>query len=170
MPEEIYHVATATEIDIERIVELLKANRHDPSMFVRSIKDVSKNIGDFIVARDSDGQMVGCAALHRYTSSEAEILSVAILPKRQGRGIGNMLTEKCIEMAKKQNVDHLWLATVKPAYFSRFGFVPFVRWKLPMAVLLSKLRQVLHQPMARWGPAILGQFTFMEYRKAEPVA
>ncbi len=170
MPEEIYRVVAATKTDIERIVGLLSVNRHDPSMFVRSIRDVSKNIGDFIVACGSDDQTVGCAALHWYTPSEAEILSVAILPKMQGRGIGSMLTEKCIEMAKKQNVDHLWLATVKPAYFSRFGFVPFVRWKLPMAILLSKLWKVLHQPMARWGPAILGQFTFMEYRKAEPVA
>ncbi len=170
MPEETYRVVTATDIDIERIVGLLNANRHDPSMFVRPIKDVSKNIGDFIVARGSDDQTVGCAALHRYTPSEAEILSVAILPQRQGRGRGSMLTEKCIEMANKQNVDHLWLATLKPAYFSRFGFVPFVQWELPMAILLSKLWKVLQQPMARWGPAIFGQFTFMEYEKAEPVA
>ena len=170
MADMVYHIVAATKSDIERIVRLLEENKNDPSMFVRSIKDVSRNIRDFLVARDGDDLTIGCAALHRHTSSEAEILSVAIFPKIQGKGLGSMLTRECIKIAKEQNLGHLWLATVKPEYFSRFGFVPFVRWKLPITVLLAKLRQILQQPVARWGPAILGEFTFMEHTGNEPVA
>jgi N-acetylglutamate synthase-like GNAT family acetyltransferase len=162
MAHQTYRIVTATQSDAEKIVALLHANRDDPSVFVRSIRDVSKNIGDFIVARGSNDQTVGCAALHLHTPSEGEILSVAILPKIQGRGVGSMLTRQCIQIARERNVAHVWLATVKPDYFSRFGFVPFVRWRLPVAVLLYKLRQVLQQPAGRWLPAILGEFAFME--------
>ncbi len=162
MDHQSYRIVNATQSDTEKIVALLHANRDDPSMFVRSVKDVLMNIEDFLIALSCDDHVVGCAALHLHTPSEGEILSVAILPEMQSKGVGSILTRQCIKMAKERNVAHVWLATVKPDYFSRFGFVPFIRWRLPVAVLLYKLRQVLQQPAARWLPAILGEFVFME--------
>jgi amino-acid N-acetyltransferase len=163
-------ITGASEQDVRAIVAVLTANRDDRSMFLRSDADVRANLKDFFVAKDALGEVIGCAALHAYTPTLAEILSVAVLPKFQGQGIGNQLVESCIKRASANGIKCLWLATVKPAYFARFGFKPISRWKLPAFVLWYKLRQVFQQRLQRWLPAILGTFTFMEKESESDVA
>jgi len=106
--------------------------------------------------------VVGCAALHRYSSTMAEILGVALRPAFQGQGIGLLLMQHCECVAKNAGIGRLWLATIKPAYFARFGYKPISRWDLPASVLLRKLGQVFQQPVGRWLPAIFGRHTFMQ--------
>jgi len=161
MVEEVT-IGQATELDVRHIISVLLANRHDPSIFLRSEGDVRQNRRDFIVAKDRLGQVVGCAAVHAYSPTLGEILSVAVVPEFQGQGIGGRLVEECLRRARANGIEHLWLATVKPGYFARFGFKPISRWKLPVSVLLYKLRQVFQQPWERWLPALSGRFQFME--------
>jgi N-acetylglutamate synthase-like GNAT family acetyltransferase len=156
--------------DVSDIVWTLRANRGDPSMFLRSQTDVGRDLKEFIVAKDAKGRIIGCAALHQYNTALGEILSVAVLPEFQGQGIGNALTENRIRQAELHGIEQLWLATVKPSYFGRFGFKPFSRWKLPASVLMHKLEQVFRQPLRRWWPAIFGKFTFMEKHVGTKVA
>lgn len=156
-------VAPATAGDVDAIYATIKANHHDPAMFLRSRSDLKRNISDFIVARDSDGRMLGCAALRAYSTTVAEILSVSVLPTCQGIGVGQLLVQEALVTAQARGFLRLWLATSKPGYFTRLGFERISRWELPAAVLLAKLRQVFGQPLARWIPALFGRFTFMEY-------
>ncbi len=160
----------ACEQDLRDTVLVLKANHSDPSMFLRSESDVRKNMRDFVVAKDNCGRILGCAALHQYSPRLGEILSVAVLPEFHGLGIGRLLMEHCIQRAKAGGIDGLWLATAKPAYFRRFGFTTFSRWRLPTLVLLYKLKQTFQQPVSRWIPALLGRFTFMEKRPEDHTA
>ena len=156
-----FTVERATENDISAIVRVLGANRDDPGLFWKTDFEVRSNLGDFLVVRDTWRLVVGCAALHCHSATQAEILSVAVLPAFQGRGIGVRLVQHCEHMAKGSGIERLWLATVKPAYFARFGYKPISRWELPAPVLLRKLRQVFQQPVGRWLPALLGRHTFM---------
>jgi N-acetylglutamate synthase-like GNAT family acetyltransferase len=105
--------------------------------------------------------VVGCAELHPYAGQLAEILSVAVQPAAQGRGIGRLLVQASLARAGRVGIGRVWLATLKPSYFARLGFRPFWRWELPSAVLLVKLTQVFLQPPRRWGPALVGRQTFM---------
>lgn len=154
-------VERATEDDVGAIMVVLAANREDRGLFQQPESEVRSNLGDFFVARDARGQVVGCAALHRYSSTMAEILGVAVLPALQGQGIGLRLMQECERQAKSNGMERLWLATIKPAYFARFGYQRISRLELPASVLLRKLRQVFQQPVGRWLPAFFGRHTFM---------
>jgi len=116
---------------------------------------------DFLVARDANSEVVACLGLHRDTNELAEIYGVAVLPKFQGQGIGTMLIHECKRRAVAADVSLLWLATVKPEYFSRHSFRPTSRWDLPASVHGRKLRLTFQQPALRWVPALLGRYTFM---------
>lgn len=154
-------VHAATECDVDDMVAVLRANQADPSLFQRSPANVRMRLPDFLLARDSSDRVVGCAALHQYAAHLAEILSVAVQPAAQGRGIGRLLVEASLARAGQSGIGRVWLATLKPSYFARFGFRPISRWELPAAVLLVKLTQVFHQSPRRWGPALVGRQTFM---------
>ena len=117
-------------------------------------------LGDFFVV-ESDARIVGCAALH-VASGTVEILAVAVRPDAQGKGIGKALMSAALDRAKTRSPGAwVWLATAKPMYFTRFGFAPMSKWRLPLAVLVHKLLLVFHQPAARWLPALFGRHTFM---------
>lgn len=158
---DIVTVRAATERDVDDIVTVLRANQADPSLFQRPPANVRMRLPDFLVARNSSDRVVGCAALHGYAGHLAEMLSVAVQPAAQGRGIGRLLVEAGLASAGQAGIARVWLATLKPSYFARFGFRPISRWELPAAVLLVKLTQVFLQSPRRWGPALVGRQTFM---------
>ena len=154
-------ITPAEAEDAVAISSVLAANRDDPGLFQESATAVVRTLGDFFVARNKAGEIVGCAGLHRDSPEVAEVYALAVTPQCQGQGIGRQLMQACQQHARAGGFRHLWLATVKPGYFSRYGFQPISRWELPASVLLRKLRQTFQQPAARWQPALFGRHTFM---------
>ncbi|HEY1693006.1 MAG TPA: GNAT family N-acetyltransferase [Polyangiaceae bacterium] len=144
---------------------MLTANAGDRSLFQQPDHQVRRTIDDFLLAEGEEGRIIGCAALHWHRPANAEILAVAVEPELQGKGVGSALLRACIEHAAGKAAEFLWLATAKPGYFARFGFQPISRWRLPLVVLLTKLRLIFQQPPARWLPAIFGRHTFMRYAR-----
>jgi N-acetylglutamate synthase-like GNAT family acetyltransferase len=158
---EALTIRTATKDDAAAISSVLAANREDRGLFQESAEAVVRTIEDFLVACDRAGQVVGCAGLHQDSPSLAEIYAVAVTPQCQGQGAGRQLMQACKQRTESAGVQHLWLATVKPAYFQRYGFQVISRWELPAATLQRKLRQTFQQPVTRWLPALFGKHTFM---------
>jgi amino-acid N-acetyltransferase len=154
-------IGAARADEIVAISSLLAANRDDPGLFQESPAAIAEALEDFLVARTEQGETVGCAGLHRDTPELGEIYAVAVDPKRQGQGIGQQLMRACQEEASAKGILRLWLATIKPVYFERYGFQPISRWQLPASVLLRKLRMVFQQPAGRRLPALVGRHTFM---------
>jgi amino-acid N-acetyltransferase len=155
----------ASREDAARIVDLLTANRDDPSMFLRSQSDVTAHLADFLVAEDEQHLIAGCAALHQHRPWLAELLSVAVDPALQGLGVGSALVRESLRQAdQRAGLERVFLATAKPEYFGRFGFEPVSKWVLPAGVLVDKLTNVLAQPIRRWIPALWGRHTFMAWR------
>ena len=156
-----FTIGPARIAEAEAISSVLAANRDDPGLFQESASVVAHTLEDFFVARNEAGEVVGCAGLHRDSAELAEVYAVAVTPHCQGQGIGKHLMQACHERARSSSIRHLWLATLKPTYFSRYGFEPMSRWKLPTSVLVRKLRQTFRQPSSRWLPALFGRHTFM---------
>lgn len=154
-------IGPAIVADVPAILGALEAHRADPSMFQRSEADLRANLADFIVARDASRRVLGCAGLHAHFPWLAELLSVAVLPECQGRGIGRLLTADCLRRAPSRGFEKTFLATNKPAFFARFGFHPVSRRKLPARVLLTELRRVFRQEPRIWLPALAGYHTFL---------
>jgi N-acetylglutamate synthase-like GNAT family acetyltransferase len=59
--------------DIASIVRLFEANRHDPALFQLPESEITRSIEAFLVARDLQGSVVGCAAMYWYTRRLAEV-------------------------------------------------------------------------------------------------
>jgi N-acetylglutamate synthase-like GNAT family acetyltransferase len=157
-------IRPAGEGDVAGIVAVLAANLDEPSLFQRSERDVARHVSDFIVAEGERDHILACAALHRHTPTLGEVLSVAVLPEVQGLGIGSRLLEECARRAREAGIRELWLATTKPAYFTRFGYQAGSRARFLLAssaILVMKLEQLYEQPLGRWLPALLGRHTFM---------
>lgn len=160
MPEKVI-VRAAVPADVEAIVAVLRANLADPSLFQRSAAEITAQLLEYIIAEEHPGAIVGCAALHCYPDQSAELHSVAVLPERQGLHIGEQLVQAGLQQAAECGVAKVWLGTLKPGYFARFGFVPMWRWHIPLSIMLPKIKSVFSQPPARWLPALLGSYTFM---------
>jgi putative acetyltransferase len=82
------------------------------------------------------GHVVGHALISPVTvitsREDARLLGlgpVAVLPEFQGRGIGTLLVESCLEYVRESNVAGV-VVVGDPAYFSRFGFIRASRWGL----------------------------------------
>ncbi len=160
MADEII-VKAAVPADVNAIVAVLRANLADPSLFQRSAADITAQLPEYFVAVARTSGVVGCAALHCYPDQSAELHSVAVLPDRQGLRIGEQLVRAGLQRATQCGVAKVWLGTMKPGYFARFGFVPLWRWRIPLRIMWPKIKSVFTQPPARWLPALLGSHTFM---------
>lgn len=69
-----------------------------------------------------DGQIVGCAALEIYSRKLAEIRSLAVSPAVQGLGIGRMLVQACLDLARQRNILEVMAITSSDAFFKACGF------------------------------------------------
>lgn len=150
--------------DAAAIAATLAANRDDPSLFQQTEAWLRRRISDFVVVRDDSGAVVGCAEIAWHRPDNVEILAVAVAPAVHGRGVGTLLMRSCVSLALARNPHAvLWLGTKKPEYFARFGFAVMSMWRLPIPVLLHKLRLVFQQPAGRWLPNLLGASSFMRW-------
>ena len=128
-------VSSTTANDVDAVIATIHANRGDSAMFLRGYLDVRQHLSDFIVAKQPAGRVLGCAAVHAYSPTLAEILSVSVLPRFQGRRVGQLLMEHALDKARAQGFKRVWLATSKPEYFARFGFQTISRWDLRIRAL-----------------------------------
>jgi amino-acid N-acetyltransferase len=96
-----------------------------------------EHLGDFVLAADSEGNLLGCAALERY--GHAGLLrSVTVAPPARGQGLGGSLVQHLLDTADAQGLDPVALLTTTAAdYFPRFGFRVVPRSEVPDAVQAS---------------------------------
>ena len=68
------------------------------------------------------GEIVGCGALHVLWSDLGEVRTVAVDPKVKGRGIGHVVVERLIEVARDLQLQRLFVLTFETDFFSTHGF------------------------------------------------
>jgi len=91
--------------------------------------------GQILLAQLSD-QVVGCCALMRMDDQTFEIAKMAVAESAQGLGIGKLLMQESIDLARKLGARRLYLETnskLKPALhlYSHFGFRTIAEGTLP---------------------------------------
>lgn len=132
-------VRSAAIRDIPRILELINAYASQGVMLPRTEFELSENIRDFSVAY-SGSELLGCAALHFYTPTAAEVRSLAVRPEEKRHGIGRMLVEALEEEAVENDLASLFAFTYVPGFFSRLGFNEVERGELPLKAWKDCLR------------------------------
>lgn len=121
----------ADAADIQRLITRF-ADRDE--MLHRSLGEIYENIRDFYVAEDEHGVVVGCGALHVCWSHLAEVKSLAVDERVQGRGYGKRIVLACIEEAREIGLSTVFALTYKPEFFSRIGFRVVDKSTLPHKV------------------------------------
>jgi GNAT superfamily N-acetyltransferase len=83
------------------------------------------NAGNVFGARDSDGRLVGSAALLPYSSGNAWISMVLVTQNRRRRGLATKLVDACLDAAAKQDfVTWLDATPAGATVYGPLGFLP----------------------------------------------
>jgi len=90
----------------------------------------------FVLAREG-GALVGCVGLEVHGSA-ALLRSLAVVPSRQGTGVGRALYRRALDEARARGVTALYLlTTTAERYFAREGFQTIGRDRVPAEVRTS---------------------------------
>jgi amino-acid N-acetyltransferase len=125
--------------DIPALLELINSYATQGVMLPRSDFELAEGIRDFTVAADNE-RLIGCAALHFYTPTAAEVRSLAVLPGEKGRGIGRSLVGELEREARDCELASIFAFTYVPDFFARLGFVEVDRGLLPLKAWKECLR------------------------------
>jgi len=120
----------ATLEDVKEIQKIIKEFAKKDLMLPRSLNEIYENIRDFWVEEEK-GQLIGCCALHPLWEDMAEIKSLAVVSKRQKRGLGEKMVRACLEECKSLKVKRVIALTFVPEFFERFGFKREKKEKMP---------------------------------------
>jgi len=114
-------IRRAVQADIPAIAELIKPYVEHGKLLHRTFDEFEELMANFFVA-EFDGEIVGCAALEIYSRKLAEVRSLAVSEKMQGKGVGKMLVEACVEMAREKNILEVMAITSSDGFFKSCGF------------------------------------------------
>jgi amino-acid N-acetyltransferase len=123
----------ATIKDARAIHSLVNKFAKKDDMLPRSLNEIYEHIRDFTIAIENQKTVAVCA-LHITWGDLAEIRSIAVLKKYQGRGIGDTLIKNSLKEAKSLGIKKVFALTFYPDYFKQFGFKDIDKNDLPHKV------------------------------------
>jgi amino-acid N-acetyltransferase len=88
----------------------------------RSEEFVSQHLADYRVIRDEEGRVCGCVCLDDYSPSLVELVSLAVRPSFQGRGLGRALIAAAVGLARKRQYPEIFAVSFADDLFLRCGF------------------------------------------------
>jgi len=118
-PIEVEH---AEERDIAAISALNNLFAPDGLTLPRSEEFVTTHLADYQVVRAADGTVLGCVALDEYSPSLVELVSLAVSPSAQGRGIGRRLIAAAEDLAQQRGYPQIFAISLADGLFLSAGF------------------------------------------------
>jgi amino-acid N-acetyltransferase len=113
-PGKCIELRTAQESDLPAVLGLL-GRTHLPTA---GVADAPSH---FVMA-ESDGKLVGVVGLELYGES-ALLRSAAVEESWRGSGVGRVLVERALDLARERGIEDVFLLTTTAEhYFPRFGF------------------------------------------------
>jgi amino-acid N-acetyltransferase len=79
-------------------------------------------VQEFWVA-ERDDEVIGCGALHVMWADLGEVRTVAVHPKVKGEGVGHVIVDRLLEVARELQLQRVFVLTFETEFFSRHGFV-----------------------------------------------
>jgi len=125
--------------DIPALTALINGFARAGSMLPRTEFELSEGIRDFTVVLEAD-RIIGCAALHFYGPTLAEVRSLAVDPTQQKTGAGKALMEALEKEAREFDLDGVFAFTYVPGFFARMGYHEVERDELPLKAWKDCLR------------------------------
>lgn len=117
-------VEHAEDRDIAAIAALNNLYAPDGLTLPRSEAFVAQHLADYQVVRGGAGEVLGCVALDEYSPSLVELVSLAVAPEAQGRGLGRRLISAAEELARQRGHRELFAVSLAERLFLHMGFEP----------------------------------------------
>ena len=115
-------ITPAREYDIPSLAELNNRYVAEGLTLPRSEAFVQSHIDDYRVIRDDDGRIVGSVCIDDYSPSLAELVSLAVDPGHQGKGLGKALIAAAVDLARKRGYPELFAVSFSDKLFLTCGF------------------------------------------------
>ena len=131
--EANYIIRKACTRDVIFMQQLINDYAEKGAMLHRSFSELYENIRDFFVV-ETDGKIVGCAALHISWKDLAELKSLAVTEDQQGRGFGKKLIKACMDEAVELGIEKVFALTYVPVLFEKMSFEIIDKALLPRKV------------------------------------
>ena len=112
---------TAATTDIDAIIAFIRPFVESGKLLDRTYDEIETWLPSFFIA-EAEGHIVGCAALEIYSRKLAEIRSLAVSPDVQGMGVGRMLVQACVDLARERNILETMVVTSSDEFFRACGF------------------------------------------------
>ncbi len=112
----------AEERDIPAIVALNNLYAPDGLTLRRSDAFVTAHLQDYQVIRHDDGAIMGQVALDEYSPSLVELVSLAVAPDQQGKGIGQVLIAAAEHLARERGHNELFAISLAEQLFLKVGY------------------------------------------------
>jgi len=119
--------------DVTQIQSLVNSFASKGEMLGRSLSELYEGLRDFFVIEQA-GEILGCSALHINWEDLAEVRSLAVSPRLQGKGMGKTLVNACIEEARSLGIARIYALTYRPEFFEGVGFSKVPKETLPHKV------------------------------------
>ena len=130
-------IRPATLEDIQGILNIIKPLEEQGKLVKRSQQNLEMQIADYMVI-ESDGLILGCAALQSDNHQSAVLACVAIHPDYRKAQRGDKLLSAIYEQAKQQGIIQLFvLSTQTMHWFIERGFQAIAISKLPLQLKQS---------------------------------
>jgi amino-acid N-acetyltransferase len=111
---------TADVPAIKEIVDVYAGSGR--KLLAKELVTLYEDVQDFLVA-DSDGEVLGCGALHVLWADLGEVRTLAVRPEHVQHRIGAQLLDALIDTARELGLSRLFALTFHTNFFARHGFV-----------------------------------------------
>ncbi|WP_327150500.1 amino-acid N-acetyltransferase [Nocardia sp. NBC_01329] len=87
----------------------------------KNLVNLYESVQEFWVAELGD-RVVGCGALHVLWADLGEVRTVAVHPEVKGHGVGKLIVEQLVIVARELELRRLFVLTFEVDFFARHGF------------------------------------------------
>lgn len=124
--------------DVPIIADLIAQHARSGKMLFRSHAELYETLRDFSVFESTEDsgskQIVGVCALEIVWADLAEVKSLSVDGRLQGRGIGRRLVEAIVAEAAELQIQKLFALTYEQTFFEKLGFAVADKNSLPLKV------------------------------------
>ena len=114
-------IRRAKTSDVKKIRAIVDTYAVERKLLSKETVTLFESVQEFVVA-ESDGEVVGCGALHVLWEDIAEVRTVAVVEQMHGKGVGHLILENILARAKEVGVKKVFCLTFETKFFGSHGF------------------------------------------------
>jgi len=114
-------IREARTSDVQVIRRLMDDYATDRILLSKATVTLFEDVQEFYVA-ESDGDVVGCGALHVLWEDLGEVRTLAVDKAHRGQGIGDLLLRRLLQQARHVGLHRVFCLTFEIEFFERHGF------------------------------------------------